>query len=110
MLLAVALVVVAFLAFFIYRTATHPAVPKPSHFREPVPAGCFRVVGHDEFDGGAELTNVVGDFATLDEAVKEAAAARARAEFVEGAKGRPTKFFIYDDKENFVCDWKGPRS
>lgn len=104
----IGLAIVIAIGMYIHRAATKPAVPKPSHFRQPIPVGQFRVVGHDEFDGGGEATNVLGDYATLEEAVREAAAARQLSEGKSGRRGRPTRFLVYDHLEAFVCDWQGP--
>ena len=109
MLTIVAVGVFAVLVYMAVRAVTKPAIELPPYFRAPIPKGRFRVVGHDDLPGGGELSNVVGDFASVAEAVKEAAAARQLSELKVGQKGQPTRFIVYDDAQQFVCDWRGPK-
>lgn len=102
----VALVVVGLIVFFATRDGK-ALNEKPSHFRSPIAPGQYRVVGLDELPGGGEVSDVVGDYASLDEAVKEAASARQFSELKVGSKGQPTKFLIFNHEEKFICDWKG---
>jgi hypothetical protein len=102
---AVAAIVVAWFAW----CASRSEVQKPAQFREPVPAGHYRLVAFDELSG-SDLTRVVGDFPSFEAAHQEAAKGRQDSELQVGSKGTPTKFLIYDDQETFVGDWTGRKS
>lgn len=102
-------VLVAIVVIWFAWCARSGGTQKPQHFREPIPAGQFRVIACDEL-GGSEINRAIGDFPSFESAQKEAAKGRQDSELQVGSKGRPTKFLIYDDKETFVGDWTGPKS
>ena len=107
-IIIVSLVVVGLVAWFLWGASGNTVV-KPPHFKEPIALGRYRVVAFDEM-GGAELSRVIGDFDSFEEAQAEASRNRADSVLQGGKKGNPTKFFIYDSKEIFVGDWTGRRS
>jgi hypothetical protein len=104
----VAAVVAAVVIWFLW-CANAGDAQKPQQFRDPIPAGQYRLVACDDM-GGSEINRVVGDFQSFEAAQQEAAKARKDSELQVGSKGRPTKFLIYDDKEIFVGDWTGRKS
>lgn len=110
-MIAAAVIAVLLLGIAAYKVLTSGAkvLEKPPHFREPIAAGCFRLIAVDEV-GGAELARAVGDHPSFEEAFKQAAAERADSELRVGHKGQPTKFFIYDHAEELVGDWKGRKT
>ena len=107
-IIAVAVVLVAVVGWFVW-CASQSSAQKPSHLRDPIPAGGFRVVAYDEM-GGSDISRVVGDFPSFEAAQEEAAKGRKDSELQVGSKGSPTKFLIYDDRETFVGDWTGRKS
>jgi len=107
-IVAAAAAAVVIVVWFAWCTSNRDA-EKPPQFRDPIPAGMYRLVAYDEL-GFSELNRVVGDFPSFEAAREEAANGRKDSELRVGSKGTPTKFLIYDDKEIFVGDWTGRKS
>jgi hypothetical protein len=107
-IIAVAVVVVAIVFWFVWCASSNVA-QKPPQFRDPIPAGQYRLVACDDM-GGSEINRVIGDFPNFEAAQQEAAKGRKDSELQVGSKGSPTKFLIYDDRETFVGDWTGRKS
>ena len=107
-IVAAAVVAVAVLVWFAW-CASGSAAQKPPQFRDPIPAGQYRLVACDDM-GGSEINRVVGDFPNFEAARQEAARGRKDSELQVGSKGSPTKFLIYNDREIFVGDWTGRKS
>jgi hypothetical protein len=106
--LIIAATVAAVVIWFV-RCSKASVAEKPSHFRDPIAAGQYRLIACDDM-GGSEINRVIGDFPSFETAQQEAAKGRQDSELQVGSKGRPTKFLIYDDKEAFVGDWTGRKS